>query len=185
MLICSLCLTCYDMAGPSLGVKIYNYYNSRHYPSFCLFQIRRFRDVETTCFNKKYTIVTNLWIALTCWDRSLDVMCFLWGTDKPIELSSVLNKRKDRKSRIPVQEATRSNTVSDDTVMYGYWSSETWPVSDCTVSYRPIFSSERAPNGKNNKAIVTKERIRIKSGHVPQRGSRYQDELVDWSSAVR
>jgi hypothetical protein len=30
-------------------------------------------------------------------------------------------------------------------VMYGYWSSVAWPVSDCTVSYRPVLSSERAP----------------------------------------
>jgi hypothetical protein len=32
--------------------------------------------------------------ALTCWARSGDVMNFLWGTDKPIELSWVLNKRQ-------------------------------------------------------------------------------------------
>jgi hypothetical protein len=61
----------------------------------------------------------------------------------------------------------RGNTVSDETVMYGYWSSVTRPVSDCTVSYRPVFSSERAPYRKNNKAIVTKEKIRITSGHGP------------------
>jgi hypothetical protein len=53
------------------------------------------------------------------------------------------------------------------------------------IYYRPVLSSERAPNRKNNKAIVTKERIRIKSGHGPQRGARYQDELVDCPSAVR
>jgi hypothetical protein len=47
------------------------------------------------------------------------------------------------------------------------------------LSYRPVLSSERGPYKKNNKAIVTKERIRIKSGHGPQRGARYQDELVD------
>jgi hypothetical protein len=35
---------------------------------------------------------------------------------------------------------------------------------DGTVSYRPVLSSERAPYRKNNKASVTKERIRIKSG---------------------
>jgi hypothetical protein len=33
--------------------------------------------------------------------------------------------------------------------------------------------------------IVIKERIRIKSGHGSQRGARYQEELVDWLSAVR
>jgi hypothetical protein len=69
--------------------------------------------------------------------------------------------------------------------MYCYWSSVTWPVSDCTVSYRPVLSSERASYRKNSKAIVTRERIRIKSSHGPQGGSRYQDELVDWPSAVR
>jgi hypothetical protein len=30
-----------------------------------------------------------------CWARRGDVMCFLWGTDKPIEFSWVLNKRQD------------------------------------------------------------------------------------------
>jgi hypothetical protein len=55
----------------------------------------------------------------------------------------------------------------------------TWPVSVGTLNYRPVLSSERAHNRKNNKTIVTKERIRIKSGHGPQRGARYQDELVD------
>jgi hypothetical protein len=38
--------------------------------------------------------------------------------------------------------------------MYGYWSSVTWPVTDCTVRYRPVLSSERAPYRKNNKVIV-------------------------------
>jgi hypothetical protein len=52
-------------------------------------------------------------------------------------------------------------------------------VRDYTVSYRPVLSSERAPYRKKNKAIVTKEGIRIKSGHGPQTGARYQDELVD------
>jgi hypothetical protein len=62
--------------------------------------------------------------------------------------------------------------------MYGYWFSLNWPVSDCTVTYRPVLSSERGSYRKN-KATVTKERIRIKSGHGPPRGARYQDELVD------
>jgi hypothetical protein len=44
-------------------------------------------------------------------------------------------------------------------------------VSVGTLNYRPILSSERAPNRKNIKTIVTKERIRIKSGHGPQKGS--------------
>jgi hypothetical protein len=45
--------------------------------------------------NIRRTIVTNLEIALTCLVRSRDVMGFLWGTDKPTELSWVLNKRQD------------------------------------------------------------------------------------------
>jgi hypothetical protein len=50
----------------------------------------------------------------------------------------------------------------------------------CTVCYiSAVLSSERAPYRKNNKAIVTRERIRIKSGHGLQRGARYQGELVD------
>jgi hypothetical protein len=63
--------------------------------------------------------------------------------------------------------------------MYGYWSSVTGAVIDYTVSYRPVLSSERASYRKNNKAIDTKERVRIKSGHGPQRAARYQEELVD------
>jgi hypothetical protein len=35
-----------------------------------------------------------LLLLLTCWARSKDVMRFLWGTDKRIELSWVLNKRQ-------------------------------------------------------------------------------------------
>jgi hypothetical protein len=68
------------------------------------------------------------------------------------------------------------------TVMYGYWSSVTWPVSDCTVSYRPVLSSEREPYRKKKQENVTKETIRIKSGHGPQRGARYQDEMVEINS---
>jgi hypothetical protein len=30
--------------------------------------------------------VTNLWIAITCWASSGEVMCFLSGTGKPIDL---------------------------------------------------------------------------------------------------
>jgi hypothetical protein len=93
-----------------------------------------------------------------------------------------------RRVRIPPpcrRRRQKGNTVSDETVMYGYWSSVTWPVRDCTVSNRPVLSSERALCRKNNKAIVTKERIRITSGHGPKMGARNQDELVDWPSAVR
>jgi hypothetical protein len=60
--------------------------------------------------------------------------------------------------RANISSCILENTVSDETVMYSYWTSVTWP-----VSYRPVLSSERAPYRKNNKAIVTKERIRIKS----------------------
>jgi hypothetical protein len=51
----------------------------------------------------------------------------------------------------------RGNAVSYETVMYGYWSSVTWPVSDCTVSYRLVLSSERELYRKNNKAIFIKK----------------------------
>jgi hypothetical protein len=37
----------------------------------------------------------SIWPSLACWARSGNVMCFLWGTDNPIELSWVLNKRQD------------------------------------------------------------------------------------------
>jgi hypothetical protein len=37
-----------------------------------------------------------LYIALTCWACSGDVMCFLWGTDKLIDLSWVLSKKTGR-----------------------------------------------------------------------------------------
>jgi hypothetical protein len=64
-------------------------------------------------------------------------------------------------------------TVSDETVMCGYWPS---------VS---LVRSLRAHYTKWKQAIVTNERTRIKSGHGPQRGAQYQDELVDWLSAAR
>jgi hypothetical protein len=47
--------------------------------------------------------------------------------------------------------------------------------SNCTVSYRPVLSSERAPYRKNNKAIGTRQRIRVKSYHGPQRGALFQN----------
>jgi hypothetical protein len=47
------------------------------------------------------------------------------------------------------------------------------------VARKLTLSSERAPYTKNNRAIVTKERIKIKAGHGPKRGARYQHELVD------
>jgi hypothetical protein len=39
----------------------------------------------------------------------------------------------------------KGNTVSDETVKYGYWSLISRLVSDCTVNYRPVLSSGRAP----------------------------------------
>jgi hypothetical protein len=77
------------------------------------------------------------------------------------------------------------NTVSDETVMYGYWSSVIWPVSGCTVKLqtRPLFRESALQEEKQSNCHY--ERIRIKSGHGPHRGARYQDELVDWPSAVR
>jgi hypothetical protein len=46
-------------------------------------------DIVQNCdtYINEHTIVTNLQIAVTCWARSEDVMCFLRGTGKPIELS--------------------------------------------------------------------------------------------------
>jgi hypothetical protein len=70
--------------------------------------------------------------------------------------------------------------------MYGYRFSVTYLTSQrlhCKLQTRPLV--KRAPYRKWKQAIVTKKRIRIKSGHGPQRGVRYQDELVDWPSAVR
>jgi hypothetical protein len=46
------------------------------------------------------------------------------------------------------------------------------------VARKMTLSSERASYKKNNKAIVTKESIKIKSGHGPQKGAQYQGELV-------
>jgi hypothetical protein len=65
--------------------------------------------------------------------------------------------------------------------MYGYWSSVTWPDTNCTASYRHVLSSGRAHYKKNNKVIV-KRRENIKSGHGPQRVPRYQD---DWPTDRR
>jgi hypothetical protein len=77
-----------------------------HHPIFFFFKTRRSGDWFLSPSSGRrilfrivivilYAIVTNLWIALTCWTSSGDVMCFLWGTNKPIELSCVLNKRQD------------------------------------------------------------------------------------------
>jgi hypothetical protein len=37
----------------------------------------------------------NLYLALACRVRSRDTMCFLWGTDKPLEFSWILNKTQE------------------------------------------------------------------------------------------
>jgi hypothetical protein len=42
----------------------------------------------------RVVIVINLQIAIICWARSGDVMCFLWGKDKAVELSLFLNKSR-------------------------------------------------------------------------------------------
>jgi hypothetical protein len=52
-------------------------------------------------------------------------------------------------------------------------------VSVGTLNYRPVLSSERAPNRKNIKTIVTKERKGLNLVMGPPRGARYQYELVD------
>jgi hypothetical protein len=46
-----------------------------------------------------------------------------------------------------------------------------------SVSFRPVLLSEMSPYWKNNKELVTKEKIRMKSDH--ERATRFQDELVD------
>jgi hypothetical protein len=58
----------------------------------------------------------------------------------------------------------------------------TWPVSDCTVSYRPVLSSERAHYGQWKQIIVSKERIRIKSAHAPK---GEPDTKMNWSTDCR
>jgi hypothetical protein len=107
-------------------------------------------------------------------------MWFLWGTNWiPIydiverSHSSPCGGRLEYLHRSPAsrKRRRRGNTVSDETVMYGYWSSVTWPVSDCTLSYRPVLSSERVPYRNKNKGIVAKEGIKIKSGHWSPKGS--------------
>jgi hypothetical protein len=47
----------------------------------------------------------------------------------------------------------------------------------CTANYRPVLSSEREPNMKNKKVIVTP--INVTSGHLLQNWARHQDELTD------
>jgi hypothetical protein len=59
----------------------------------------------------------------------------------------------------------------------------TWPVSDCTISYRPVLSSERSHYRKWKQILVTKERIRIKSGHGHQRGA--PRTKTNWSTDWR
>jgi hypothetical protein len=50
----------------------------------------------------------------------------------------------------------KGNAVSDETVKYGYWALITWPVSDCTVNYRPVFSSEKAPSKEEQDTNLVK-----------------------------
>jgi hypothetical protein len=52
-------------------------------------------------------------------------------------------------------------------------------VSDYTVNYRPVLSSEDCLRKKNNVIVKRKKRRKMKSGEGPQREARYQDELVD------
>jgi hypothetical protein len=94
----------------------------------------------------------------TCADRGCHVVSV---TDPYGRILGFLDRSRKRRQK--------GNTVSNETVMHSYWSSVTWPVSDCTVSYRPVLSSERAPYRKKKKLILIKKR----SGHGPQRGARY------------
>jgi hypothetical protein len=41
--------------------------------------------------------------------------------------------------------------------MYGYWALITWLLHDCTVNYRPVFSSEKAPSKEEKRNCQTKK----------------------------
>jgi hypothetical protein len=49
-------------------------------------------------------------------------------------------------------------TVSDETVKYSYWVLLSLLVSDYTVNYRPVFSSERTYWKQNNVTVKQEER---------------------------
>jgi hypothetical protein len=109
------------------------------------------------------------------WLQNGDVLCFLLGTNW-IYICYVEESPKRRQ---------KGNTVSDETVKYSYWALMTWLVSDYSVKYRPVFSSERTHWKQNNVIVKRKKKSKIKSGHGSQREARYPDLLVDWLSAAR
>jgi hypothetical protein len=56
-----------------------------------------------------------------------------------------------------------------------------WPLADCTTNYRPVFSSERAPQAEEQSNCLAKQKEEVKSGHGPQTRCptpRYTDWLV-------
>jgi hypothetical protein len=67
---------------------------------------------------------------LTCWARSGDVMCFLWGTDKPTELSWILIKDRtmdniqncDSYINIPSSQTYRYYLHITHIIIPVYWS---------------------------------------------------------------
>jgi hypothetical protein len=63
--------------------------------------------------------------------------------------------------------------------MYGYWVLLPWLVSDCTVNYRPVFSSARTHWKQNNVIVKQKEEEQAKiwsrvpkGGPIPRRTGR-------------
>jgi hypothetical protein len=87
---------------------------------------------------------------------------------------------KNTSTVIPASRKRRRNgnpVVSDETVMYGYESSATLTTDRLhyKLQTRPLVR-KGAPRQR------TKQKEKIKSGHEPQRGARYQDRLTDRQS---
>jgi hypothetical protein len=90
--------------------------------------------------------------------------------------TAISASRKRRRKGNPV--------VSDETVMYGYESSETL-ITDrlhYKLQTRPVIR-EGAPRRRAKQ--FSGKRKGKKSGHRPQRGARHQGILTDWPSVVK
>jgi hypothetical protein len=72
------------------------------FPSEKLWHLSPERIITTDRFHHEKFCVTRLWPCccseLTCWARSGNIMCFLWGTPNPTELNWVLNKIQLKRS---------------------------------------------------------------------------------------
>jgi hypothetical protein len=71
----------------------------------------------------------------------------------------------------------RGNTVSDETVMYGYWSSVTWPVSDCKLQTRPLVREGALQEEQQSNCHYRKDKDKIwswapKGSTIPRRTGR-------------